>query len=194
MTVALVNAALLLLLCVIVNRAEAALPSSLPDEVAVRSGVADNANTTARQSSSWPKGLPSFFQSFTGTSSLPGGWWTSGTYANGYPFASGWDPSFFALNAQDGLNLLAKRQTFNNPMAQSPQTSVYPFTSGELRSSNFYGYGCFSTCMKPAKASGVSSSFFIYNGPYDTPGDAGRAANGKFYFLCIPARPFFGFP
>jgi endo-1,3-1,4-beta-glycanase ExoK len=128
-------------------------------------------------------------------SSLGSMWWTSGTYANGYPFASGWDPSFYPLDPNEGLVLKAKRQTFYNPMATSPETSKYEFTSAELRSVDFYGYGCFSACMKPAKASGVSSSFFVYNGPTETPADATRVTNGMSFvtrdlYLLLPFRSF----
>lgn len=40
------------------------------------------------------------------------------------------------------------------------------WTSGEVSTVNTYGYGRYEVIMKPAKGSGLVSSFFTYTGPY----------------------------
>lgn len=42
-----------------------------------------------------------------------------------------------------------------------------PYSGGEFRSREFYGYGYYEVCMKPIKNDGVVSSFFTYTGPSD---------------------------
>jgi hypothetical protein len=44
-----------------------------------------------------------------------------------------------------------------------------PYCSGELRTTGFYGYGCYEARFKPAAVDGVVSTFFTFAGPYDTP-------------------------
>lgn len=42
-----------------------------------------------------------------------------------------------------------------------------PYSGGEFRTSDFYGYGRFEVSMKAIKNDGVVSSFFTYTGPTD---------------------------
>lgn len=42
-----------------------------------------------------------------------------------------------------------------------------PYSGGEFRSKDFYGYGMYEVEMKPIKNDGVVSSFFTYTGPTD---------------------------
>lgn len=42
-----------------------------------------------------------------------------------------------------------------------------PYSGGEFRSKDFYGYGMYEVVMKPIKNDGVVSSFFTYTGPTD---------------------------
>ncbi len=42
-----------------------------------------------------------------------------------------------------------------------------PYSGGELRSKDFYGFGYYETEMKPISNDGVVSSFFTYTGPSD---------------------------
>ena len=43
-----------------------------------------------------------------------------------------------------------------------------PYASDEYRTNDVYGYGTYTVHMRAAKASGIVSSFFIYNGtPWD---------------------------
>lgn len=42
-----------------------------------------------------------------------------------------------------------------------------PYSGGEFRSKDFYGFGMYEVVMKPIKNDGVVSSFFTYTGPSD---------------------------
>lgn len=55
------------------------------------------------------------------------------------------------------------RLSIDTDVAASP-----PYSGGEYRSVDFYGYGKYEVSMKPIKHDGVVSSFFIYTGPYDS--------------------------
>lgn len=68
-----------------------------------------------------------------------------------------------------GLSLFVKKIPFEDYGSDSGEGNTYPYTSGEVRSNDFYGAGCYSTCMRPSGRSGVSSSFYIHSGNYDVP-------------------------
>ncbi len=42
-----------------------------------------------------------------------------------------------------------------------------PYSGGEFRSKEFYGYGRYEVCMKAVKNDGIVNSFFTYTGPSD---------------------------
>ena len=94
------------------------------------------------------------------------------TYAdgwpNGQPFKCGWDRNSHHFD-NDALVLDLKKKQCKDPGSATGKWNSYPFTSAEFRSHNFYGSGCYSICMKPARASGVSSSFYIHSGEYYVP-------------------------
>lgn len=46
-----------------------------------------------------------------------------------------------------------------------------PYSSGEVRSTGFYGYGCYEASFKPIAAPGVVTAFFTFAGPYDNGGN-----------------------
>ena len=46
-----------------------------------------------------------------------------------------------------------------------------PYTSGELRSNGFYGYGCYEASFKPIMVPGVVTALFTFAGPYDNGGN-----------------------
>jgi len=46
-----------------------------------------------------------------------------------------------------------------------------PYSSGELRTNGYYGYGCYEASFKPVMVSGVVTSLFTYAGPYDNGGN-----------------------
>lgn len=63
--------------------------------------------------------------------------------------------------------------TFNDGRMQlvidkdpDPQQGI-PYSGGEFRSKDFYGYGRYEVSMKAIKNNGVVSSFFTYTGPSD---------------------------
>ncbi len=51
-------------------------------------------------------------------------------------------------------------------MDKTPANNV-PYSGGEFRSKEFYGYGRYEVSMKAIKNDGVVSSFFTYTGPSD---------------------------
>ncbi len=66
----------------------------------------------------------------------------------------------------------AENCTFENGKMQliidnDPEGGEIPYTGGEFRSKNFYGYGRYEVSMKAIKNDGVVSSFFTYTGPSD---------------------------
>jgi len=46
-----------------------------------------------------------------------------------------------------------------------------PYSSGELRSNGYYGYGCYEASFKPIAVPGVVTSLFTFAGPYDNGGN-----------------------
>lgn len=87
-------------------------------------------------------------------------WWKSDGWSNGFPFHNRWEGEAIAHSADGMAMSLSYQQTTEDNLA---------YQSGELRSHDYYGYGCFEIEMKPVSASGVISSFFLFAGPYDTP-------------------------
>ncbi|MGF1730038.1 family 16 glycosylhydrolase [Photobacterium kasasachensis] len=87
-------------------------------------------------------------------------WWKSNGWSNGFPFNNRWEESSI-ITDNNGMHILLNK---------APTTdSHFEFRSGELRSHNFYGYGCFEAEIKPIAKSGVITSFFLFAGPYDKP-------------------------
>ncbi|NJD32707.1 MAG: glycosyl hydrolase family protein [Gammaproteobacteria bacterium] len=50
-------------------------------------------------------------------------------------------------------------------------SSGQPYSSGEYRTTGYYGYGCYEASFKPVAQPGVVSSFFTFAGPYDNGGN-----------------------
>jgi endoglucanase len=90
---------------------------------------------------------------------MPRGWEASHGWTNGYMFYVNW----YNTNV-----------TFNNGLMQliidrdPTKANNIPYSGGEFRSKNFYGYGRYEVCMKAIKNDGVVSSFFTYTGPSDS--------------------------
>lgn len=66
----------------------------------------------------------------------------------------------------------ADNVTFKNGKMQliidkDKQLGTVPYSGGEYRSNDFYGYGRYEVRMKAIKNDGVVSSFFTYTGPSD---------------------------
>lgn len=91
------------------------------------------------------KGMPAVFEASDG--------WTNGSMFNVF-----WH---------------AENVTFENGKMQliidndpKPRQGI-PYSGGEFRSKDFYGYGLYEVSMKAIKNDGVVSSFFTYTGPSD---------------------------
>lgn len=90
-------------------------------------------------------GMPDNFEASDG--------WTNGSMFNVFWRAAN-------VTFEDGkMQLIISTDDFN---AQS-----IPYSGGEFRSKDFYGYGRYEVSMKAIKNDGVVSSFFTYTGPSD---------------------------
>lgn len=77
--------------------------------------------------------------------------WTKADWTNGGFFDCGWSPDHIAF--ADGVMTIT---------LDGVSSHGKPYTSGEYRTNQTFGYGTFETRMKPARASGIVSSFFLY--------------------------------
>ena len=67
-----------------------------------------------------------------------------------------WDPENITFN--ESGNSLMKMKICQNSNPSYPQA----YSGAELRTTGTYGYGYYEVRMKPCKASGTNSSFFLY--------------------------------
>lgn len=89
-------------------------------------------------------------------------WEKADGWSNGGMFNCTWRA--YNANINNGLLNLSLTRDWNY--------GTKPYAGAEYRTWNKYGYGLYQTCMKPAKNSGIVSSFFTYTGPGDgTPWD-----------------------
>lgn len=89
-------------------------------------------------------------------------WSKSDGWSNGGMFNCTWRAS--NVNFTNG----AMDLTLN----KDSQGGTTPYAGGEYRSNDTYSYGLYQVSMKPAKNTGIVSSFFTYTGPSDnTPWD-----------------------
>lgn len=95
-------------------------------------------------------------------------WWLADGWSNGFPFINRWESEAISFST-NGMAITLS----NTPDSTDPQNLT--FQSGELRSNDFYSYGCFEAEIKPAAADGVITSFFLFAGPYDRT----ETSNGK---------------
>lgn len=84
-------------------------------------------------------------------------WWASDGWHNGFPFVNRWQADAIS-HSGDGMQLTLS----NLGTPDSPD-----WVSGELRSHEYRGYGCYEISIKPAARAGVVSSFFLFASPYD---------------------------
>jgi len=87
-------------------------------------------------------------------------WAKSDGWTNGSPFDNAWSAA--NVNLHDGLLELVLDDT-----ARLGQ----PYSSGEYRSTGFYGYGCYETSFRPVAVPGAVTAFFTFAGPYDNGGN-----------------------
>ena len=84
-------------------------------------------------------------------------WWASDGWHNGFPLVNRWQANAIS-HSSEGMQLtLSNLGTLETP----------DWVSGELRSHEYRGYGCYEITMKPAARAGVVSSFFLFASPYD---------------------------
>lgn len=74
-------------------------------------------------------------------------------YSNGGMFNCYWSNTCAQIN-DSTLNMTVKKDTNNN--------NPTGYLGAEYRTDNVYSYGYYEVCMKPAKGSGLVSSFFTY--------------------------------
>jgi beta-glucanase (GH16 family) len=92
-----------------------------------------------------------------GMDSFNTGAWNKASWSNGGMFNCG----FLANHVNFGGGQM-------NIRLDNVQSSGKPYSSGEYRTNNTFSYGTFETNMRPAKAAGIVSSFFLYTGsPWD---------------------------
>ncbi|MBY5944018.1 family 16 glycosylhydrolase [Photobacterium rosenbergii] len=87
-------------------------------------------------------------------------WWKSHGWSNGFPSYTRWESEAIS-HSDEGMAIT---------LSYAPnEIDEFDFQSGELRSEEFYGYGCYEVEMKPIAEPGVVSSFFLFAGPFDKP-------------------------
>nr|WP_233516795.1 glycoside hydrolase family 16 protein [Paenibacillus curdlanolyticus] len=87
-------------------------------------------------------------------------WQKADGYSNGGMFNCTWRANNVNFTSDGKLKLGLTSSAYNK------------FDCGEYRSTNKFGYGLYEVSMKPAKNTGIVSSFFTYTGPSDgTPWD-----------------------
>ena len=91
-------------------------------------------------------------------SGMPDGFEASDGWSNGSMFNVTWRRSNVTFD-NGRMQLIIDNDT-------KPKDKV-PYSGGEFRSKDFYGYGRFEVSMKAIKNDGVVSSFFTYTGPSD---------------------------
>ena len=82
--------------------------------------------------------------------------WEKANWTNGDMFNCWWDPENITFN--ESGNSLMKMKICQNSNPSYPQA----YSGAELRTTGTYGYGYYEVRMKPCKASGTNSSFFLY--------------------------------
>lgn len=82
--------------------------------------------------------------------------WEKANWTNGNMFNCWWDPENITFN--ESGNSLMKMKICKKTNPSYPQ----PYSGAELRTTGTYGYGYYEVRMKPCKASGTNSSFFLY--------------------------------
>lgn len=81
----------------------------------------------------------------------------SNGWSNGDMFNCTWRKDNVTFNDGKMQLIIDKDKTLTNP----------PYSGGEYRSKDFYGYGRYEVSLKAIKNDGVVSSFFTYTGPSD---------------------------
>jgi len=134
------------------------LEGILTSVLAVSAGLCAPGAQAAKPAPRPPTAQGSFTDQFTSFDSVR--WVKADGWANGSPFDNGWR----ADHATVAGGLVDLR-------LDDVSSSGQPYTSGEVRTSGYYGYGCYEASFKPVRQSGVVSAFFTFAGPYDNGGN-----------------------
>ncbi|KII76779.1 1,3-beta-glucanase [Vibrio renipiscarius] len=95
-------------------------------------------------------------------------WRIADGWQNGFPFLSRWEGKAVSFGPR-GMSIALKSDRKRN------ENGDRTFYSGEIRSTNYYAYGCYEMDIKPIREPGVVTSFFLFAGPYDKPpGGSGK--------------------
>ena len=93
-------------------------------------------------------------------------WHMAHGWTNGYPTLNGWRADHVTFD-QGVMTITLDDQKSAQPGDPAWFFPGADYTSGEYRSNEWLQYGRYEVSMKPAKASGVISSFFMFTGPVD---------------------------
>lgn len=87
--------------------------------------------------------------------------WEKADWTNGDMFNCWWDPENITFN-ESGNSLMKMKICQNSNPSHEYQGNKMDYNGAELRTTGTYGYGYYEVRMKPCKASGTNSSFFLY--------------------------------
>ena len=87
--------------------------------------------------------------------------WEKANWTNGNMFNCWWDPENITFN-ESGNSLMKMKICQNSDSSHKLDGNVMDYNGAELRTTGTYGYGYYEVRMKPCKASGTNSSFFLY--------------------------------
>jgi beta-glucanase (GH16 family) len=115
-------------------------------------------NAAGKPTPTPPPAQGSFSDSFDGFNSSR--WAKADGWTNGSPFDNAWRADHVSFA--------------NSLMTLTLDNLAYlgePYSSGEYRTTGFYGYGCYEVNFKPVAQPGAVSTFFTFAGPYDNGGN-----------------------
>ena len=87
--------------------------------------------------------------------------WEKANWTNGNMFNCWWDPENITFN-ESGNSLMKMKICQNSNPSHKLDGNIMDYNGSELRTTGTYGYGYYEVRMKPCKASGTNSSFFLY--------------------------------
>ena len=105
-----------------------------------------------------PSAAGSFIDHFDAQDSVR--WSRADGWTNGSPFDNAW-------LADHVLYAAGRVELQLDDVAALGQ----PYSSGELRTNAYYGYGCYEASFKPITVPGVVTALFTFAGPYDNGGN-----------------------
>lgn len=114
----------------------------------------DDTSPSAAETESLPEGA--VYVDFT--NGQPDSFEPANGWTNGNPFNVTW--------RKDNVTFTNEKMQLIIDNDATP-TGGIPYSGGEFRSKDFYGYGRYEVSMKAIKNDGVVSSFFTYTGPSD---------------------------